>query len=73
MAGAAQLVARLSEQQVGVAHQLVKRVQVPPRALDTLQRLRHLADGLDRLVGDALPTPTRIGFCVTHGATGTHL
>ena len=40
------------KEQVGVPHQLMKRVQMPAGALDVLQRLGHLADRLDRLVAD---------------------
>ena len=50
VAGRAKFVARLTEQEVGMAHQLMKRVQLAPRALHTLQRLGHGADSLDRRV-----------------------
>ena len=40
----AQFVAGVAEEQVGVPHQLVKRVQVPAGALDELECFRHLAN-----------------------------
>ena len=58
--GGTQLVARLTQQQVGVAHQLMKRVQVTAGALDVLQRLGHRADGLDRLVADPVRAAAEI-------------
>jgi hypothetical protein len=45
VAGGAQSVARLAQQQIGMSHQLMKRVQLTPCPLDTLQGLRNGADG----------------------------
>lgn len=50
VAGGAQSVARLAQQQIGMSHQLMKRVQLAPCPLDTLQGLRNGADGLDRRI-----------------------
>ena len=52
--GVSQLVARLTEQQVGASHQLVKRVQVSARPFHPLQGLRDSADRLDSRVVESL-------------------
>ena len=59
--GGTQLVARLTEQQVCVAYQLMKRVQVTAGALDVLQRLGHPARGLDSLVTDPVRPAVQAG------------
>ena len=41
-----------------MAHQLVELVQVPPGALDVLERLRGLADRLDQRVIGCRHRPT---------------
>ena len=66
VAGVAQFVARLAEQQVGMAHQLMKRVQLAPCPLDELQGLGHGADGLDRRIVDPFRAPVFVQFRLGH-------
>jgi hypothetical protein len=54
--GVAQLVACFTEHQVGVAHQLMKRVQMASRTFDVLQCFRYGACRLHRLVADPVRT-----------------
>lgn len=54
VAGGAQLVTRVTEQQVGVPHQLMEGVQVTAGPLDELQGLGQFSDRFDRLVADTV-------------------
>ena len=67
MADVAQFVARLAEQQIGVADQLMKGVQVAACAFDALKGLRHSADGLDRRVVHPVGAPVLWFFNQSHG------
>lgn len=56
MAGPAQAVDHVVEQQIGVPHELVELVEVAAGPLDELQRLGELAGGRHQLVGGAVGT-----------------
>ena len=66
VAGGAQSVARLAQQQIGMSHQLMKRVQLTPCPLDTLQGLRNGADGLDRRIIHRVGAHAFIRFRLGH-------
>ncbi len=55
-----------AELEVGVSHQLMERVQVPPGALDVLERLRGLADRLDQRVIRCRHRPTIAQPTIVH-------
>ena len=61
VAGVAQIRGGLAQQQVGVPHQLVERVQMPTRSLDELQRFRDLADRLDGFFADTAGPSSLVG------------
>ena len=50
--GSAKLVGRLAKEQVGMPHELMKLIQMPPGAFDVFQRLGQRTHRLDRLVAD---------------------
>ena len=58
LAASREQVGRVAELQIGVAHQLMELVQVPPGALDVLERFRGLADRLDQRVIGCRHRPT---------------
>jgi len=69
MPGLTQLVARFAKQKIGMAHQLMERIQMAAGALHEFERLRYRADGLDRRVVQAGRAPGILGLC--HGETDT--
>ncbi|PXW31895.1 UNVERIFIED_CONTAM: hypothetical protein DES50_104304 [Williamsia faeni] len=54
MPGRAKVVGGVTEQQVGVTHQLVERIQMTAGALEALQRFRKFSDSSDGVVIDTV-------------------
>lgn len=55
----------VAKEEVGSTHQLVERIEMAPRALDTFKSLADLADSVDKLVGRFRRTPILRIDCFT--------